>query len=273
MDSGQIVLCRAANPGPLTGPGTNTWVYGRGEVVVIDPGPLQEEHMDKIVAVAAQMGRVSALICTHHHEDHVEGARELSQRIGAPLALFHTRREAMSDLPLHDGDRVLAGQFELAVVHTPGHASDHICLYASRDGVMFTGDHVLSGTTSVIWPPDGDMDEYLTSLEKVLKLAPNRLLPGHGDPIDDPAPALRALLRHRLEREGQILEVLRRKPARPQDLVAELYAEYPREVWEAAAKTVLAHCLRLEKKGRLRRLPTASGPEFGLPGSQGEGPT
>lgn len=264
MDVAKTELIRAHNPGPLTGPGTNTWIYGLGEVVIIDPGPLQQEHLERVVEVAEGMGRVTALICTHHHEDHVEGARELSRLTGAPLALFHTRAEALSDLPLHDGDRILAGQAELTVVHTPGHASDHICLHASRDAVLFTGDHVLSGTTSVIWPPDGDMDYYLTSLEKVAALTPRRLLPGHGDPIEDPASALGELIRHRLERETQVLELLRRGPARPDELVPELYAEYPREVWDAAARTVLAHCLRLERLGVLQRTPTAPGPEFAL---------
>ncbi len=264
MKSGQFEMVRAANPGPLTGPGTNTWIYGWEEVVVIDPGPLQMEHLSRIVATAGRMGRITALVCTHHHEDHVEGARELSRLTGAPLALFHTRAQQLSDLPLHDGDRVLAGRCELSVVHTPGHASDHICLYAARDAILFTGDHVLAGTTSVIWPPDGDMDDYLTSLTRVNALPARMLLPGHGDPIADPKEAVRRLIDHRLEREGQILVALGRGPARPEQLVPHLYSEYPREVWAAAAKTVLAHCLRLEKLGRVWRQQTDAGPEFGL---------
>jgi glyoxylase-like metal-dependent hydrolase (beta-lactamase superfamily II) len=264
MDFAQTELIRAGNPGPLTGPGTNTWIHGRGEVVVIDPGPLQPEHLERVVEVAGRMGRITALICTHHHEDHVEGARELSRLTCAPLALFHTRAQAVSDLPLHDGDTVLAGEAELTVVHTPGHASDHICLHSASDGILFTGDHVLSGTTSVIWPPDGDMDDYLTSLEKVQRLGPRRLLPGHGDPVEDPATVLEELVRHRLAREAQVLALLRRGPASPPALVPELYAEYPRAVWDAAAKTVLAHCLRLEKLGLLEQSASAAGPEFAL---------
>ncbi len=264
MAGGNIELVRAANPGPLTGAGTNTWIYGQDEVVVIDPGPLLEDHLDTVKRVAERRGRIAALICTHHHVDHVEGAQRLSELTAAPLALYHARAKGISDLPLHHGDRVLVGRSELSVIHTPGHASDHICLYSERDRVVFTGDHVLSGTTSVIWPPDGDMDDYLTSLELIRGLGPARLLPGHGDPIEDPASHLLDLADHRLEREAQVLEALRSGPARPEDLVPRLYADYPREVWEPAAKTVLAHCLRLEKLGKVRRLETPGGSEFEL---------
>lgn len=249
-----LIRVGANNPGPLTGPGTNTWIFGQGEVVVIDPGPLMEDHLGKVAKTAASVGRVAAVICTHHHLDHREGADRLCQLTGAPLALFHTAADRPGQLPLYDGDRILAGTAELVALHTPGHARDHLCLLAERERVLFTGDHVLSGTTSMIWPPDGDMSAYMQSLERLLELAVDRLLPGHGEPITDPKVAVASLIAHRLEREAQVLGTLRGGPARPQELVPLLYASYPKDVWDAAAQTTLAHCLKLAAEGRLRQL-------------------
>ncbi|NNM96509.1 MAG: MBL fold metallo-hydrolase [Candidatus Dormibacteraeota bacterium] len=254
-----LTLVRAPNPGPLTGPGTNTWIFGLDEVVVIDPGPLDEEHLRRVVDAAAQVGRVAAVLCTHHHEDHQEGALRLTELTGAPLAVFHRRADRVGNLPLHDQDRILAGRTELVAIHTPGHSSDHLCFLAERERLLFTGDLVLSGTTSVIWPPDGDMGQYLDSLARVSELAVDRLLPGHGEPIDNPGAALETLIRHRQEREAEVLRAFRDGPRRPADLVPELYAGYPEEVLPYAGQTVLAHCLKLAAEGRLR--PLGDGPD------------
>jgi len=257
-----VTLVRAPNPGPLTGTGTNTWIFGLGEALVIDPGPLDEPHLQRVAEAAAQVGRVAAVLCTHHHEDHQAGAERLCELTGAPLAVFHRRADRVGTLPLHHQDRILAGRSELIAIHTPGHASDHLCFLAERERLLFTGDHVLSGTTSVIWPPDGDMAQYLKSLELVAGLAVDRLLPGHGEPMDHPAATLAALIRHRQEREAEILAALEPGPARPSELVLRLYAGYPAEVLPYAAQTVLAHCLKLVAEGRLRRSGAASDPVF-----------
>lgn len=254
MNEAAVILVRANNPGPLTGPGTNTWIFGREEAVVIDPGPLMEDHLAEVASRAAEIGRVAAVICTHHHPDHREGADRLCQMTGAPLGLFQTAADRSGQLPICDGDRILAGTAELVAFHTPGHARDHICLLAERERVLFTGDHVLSGTTSVIWPPDGDMADYIRSLERIQKLAVDRLLPGHGEPIADPKAAVGSLIAHRRERESQVIDALGQGPARPQELVPILYVDYPRAVWAAAAQTTLAHCLKLAAEGRLRQL-------------------
>ena len=264
MDRASLTLVRAPNPGPLTGPGTNTWIFGLEESLVIDPGPLEEQHLQRVAEAACQVGRVAAVLCTHHHEDHRAGAERLCQLTGAPLALFHRRADRAGVLPLHDGDRILAGRAELVAIHTPGHASDHLCFLAERERLLFTGDHVLSGTTSVIWPPDGDMGQYLDSLGRIAELAVDHLLPGHGEPIDDPALAVAALIRHRRDRETQILEAFRPGPARPADLVPSLYQGYPEEVWSYATQTVLAHCLKLTDEGRLRRLGDGEDGAFAL---------
>ncbi len=254
-----IDLVRAPNPGPLTGPGTNSWVFGSGEVVVIDPGPLDKGHLDRLAEVAGGRGRVAAVLCTHHHVDHQEGAEQFALMMDAPLGVFHRRADRAGVLPLEHRDEVLAGETSLTVLHTPGHSRDHLCFLASEERVLFTGDHVLSGTTSVIWPPDGEMAEYLRSLVAIQDLPVDWLLPGHGEPIPEPAAAVRRLLAHRREREAQVLRALATGPRTPEELVRDLYRDYPQDVREAAAQTVLAHCLKLEAEGQLVRATAADG--------------
>lgn len=253
-DSPEIQLVRANNPGPLTGAGTNTWIFGRGETVVIDPGPADELHLQRVLATANQQGRVVMVACTHHHLDHLEGAARFCELVQAPLAVYFRRATAPDTLPVHDGDHLLAGHGELVAVHTPGHASDHLCFLDESSGVLFTGDHVLQGTTSVVAPPDGDMTAYLDSLERVRQLRPSRLLPGHGDPIESAEAAIGELIAHRRQREQQILGQLELGAASPEELVGRLYASYSKELQEVAAGTVLAHLLKLEQEGRVRQV-------------------
>lgn len=254
MATGQVMLIRAPNPGPLTGPGTNTWVFGSGESLVIDPGPANEAHLSRVAEAARTVGPVIAIACTHHHTDHLEGAARLSEMTGAPLAVHFQRTSQAGDLPLHDGDRLLVGRVGLTAIHTPGHASDHLCFFDEISRRLFTGDHVLQGTTSLVVPPDGDMAAYLDSLERVLKLGPLRIHPGHGEVVEDGEAAIRELIDHRLRREAQILDQLRGGAAAPEDLVPRLYSSYPSAVLGMAAGTVHAHLLKLEREGRVRRL-------------------
>ncbi|MGH7612184.1 MAG: MBL fold metallo-hydrolase [Candidatus Dormibacteria bacterium] len=258
----RVERVRAPNAGPLTGPGTNTWMYGEGaEVVVIDPGPRDSGHLERVARRAQARGPVLAVAVTHHHPDHLEGAAELGVMVGAPLARFH-EVAAGDDLGLHHGDRLLAGSGQLVALYTPGHASDHLCFWDPEKRLLFTGDHVLQGTTSVVAPPDGDMARYLESLEHLGQLAPRWLLPGHGEPIEDGQTAITALLAHRRDREQQILAHLREAPRSAAELVPELYSDYPKEVWRQAEQTVLAHLLKLEQEGRARRVGRAKQPRF-----------
>lgn len=261
-----VELVRAPNPGPLTGSGTNTWVYGRGDTVVIDPGPADEGHLAQVVAAATRRGRILAVAVTHHHPDHLEGAARLCELSGAPLAVHFRSAGEPGALPLHDGDRLLVGKSALSAVHTPGHASDHVCFLDEALGILFTGDHVLQGTTSLVAPPDGDMSAYLSSLDRVMRLGPLQLLPGHGEPIADGPGAVRSLIAHRLERESQILGELGGGPAAPAELVPRLYPGYPAEVLGLAAGTVLAHLLKLEREGRVRQLGSGAEARFQLVG-------
>jgi len=247
----EIELVRAPNPGPLTGAGTNTWIYGNDETLVIDPGPADEAHLARVLQVATRRGPVVMVACTHHHIDHLEGAARFCELSGAPLAVHFRRANGTNTLALHDGDRLLVGRNELVAVHTPGHAADHVCFFDEATRVLFTGDHVLQGTTSLVVPPDGDMKFYLESLDRVLQLEPQRLYPGHGEPIEAAAIAIRELIAHRLERQAQILRQLQHGASTPEALVEALYASYPAEVLGMAAGTVLAHLLKLEGEGRV----------------------
>jgi len=249
-----IVRLRAPNPGALTGAGTNTWIYGLGETVVIDPGPADEGHLERVLATATRHGRVVMVACTHHHRDHLEGAARFCELTGAPLAVYFRRATDHRTLPLHDGDRLLVGGGGLVAIHTPGHASDHLCFFEESSRILFTGDHVLQGTTSLVVPPDGDMTAYLSSLDRVLRLRPSRLLPGHGEPIEAAETAITDLIAHRIQREEQILQQLESGPAGPDSLTPRLYASYPPEVLGMAAGTVLAHLLKLEQEGKVRRV-------------------
>jgi glyoxylase-like metal-dependent hydrolase (beta-lactamase superfamily II) len=265
-EAAEILLVRAPNPGPLTGSGTNTWIYGSGETVVIDPGPADESHLERVAESARRQGRVVAVAVTHHHGDHLDGASRLCELTGAPLAVHFRRADQASDLPLHDGDRLLVGDSELEAIHTPGHASDHLCFFDRSARVLFTGDHVLQGSTSLVVPPDGEMAAYLASLERVLQLRPRRLNPGHGESIEDAEGAIRELIAHRLQRETQILDQLRLGPTCPEELVPRLYASYPKAVLGMASGTVLAHLLKLEREGRVRRLAATEPTRFELMG-------
>jgi len=247
----------ASNPGPFTLEGTNTWVIGRDPSLVIDPGPDEPEHLRR---VAAEAQPVAEILLTHHHPDHAPGARSLAELTGARIRAFGPwdGEEAIAD-----GEEVHSGQAEVRAVHTPGHSSDHMVFFEPNDRALFTGDAVLGRGTSVVDPPDGDLAAYLRSLRAMLRLAPAALYPGHGPVVDRAEEKLRDYLAHREERERQVLAGLSEGPRTPQELVPVIYAEYPAELYQAAARSVFAHLLKLAAEGTIVR----TGPEedrFGL---------
>jgi glyoxylase-like metal-dependent hydrolase (beta-lactamase superfamily II) len=241
-----IVRVLAPNPGPYTLEGTNTWVVGApgGPVIVIDPGPDDPGHLDEVARSAGT--HVAAVLVTHDHPDHAPGAAAFAARVGAPL---HAFRLAGAE-HLRDGQRVHAGGLALTAVHTPGHTSDHMAFHVPAEGALFTGDAVLGRGTSFIDPPDGDLGQYLRSLARMQELAPRTIYPGHGPIVLDAGAKLREYLDHRAEREQQIVDAISHGPRTIADLVAEIYAAYPLEVHELAARSVLAHLLKLSADGR-----------------------
>lgn len=256
----------APNPSPLTGPGTNTYLVGRGEVAVVDPGPDDPAHL---AAIRAALGgeRVALVLVTHAHLDHSALAPRLSAETGAPVLAFGDARagrgataEALDlgggegvdagfvpDRRLADGERVEVGGETVTALHTPGHFGNHLS-FALRD-VVLSGDLALGWASTLISPPDGDVSAFLASCERLRALAPRRLLPGHGEAVDDPPARLDWLVAHRREREAQVLAALREAPADAEALVARLYRDTPRQLWPAARRNVLAHLLDLAERG------------------------
>jgi glyoxylase-like metal-dependent hydrolase (beta-lactamase superfamily II) len=242
----------------MTGPGTNTYLVGERELAVVDPGPAIASHLE---AIQAQAGAPIAQIwLTHAHPDHATAVHALQAATGAVLLAWPTPNPtyAIPDLPrpdraLADGDDVTLDGEHYQVLHCPGHASDHVCFFRTADRALFTGDVVVGLGTVVIAPPDGDLRQYLASLERLLALDARVILPGHGDPIEDPRAKLREYIDHRLARERQVLEGLGRGLETIDALVAEIYAAVDKRVHPVAAQQVHGHLLKLLADGTVRR--------------------
>lgn len=252
----RFITLRAHNPGRYTGPtGNNTYLLPGREPALIDAGVGDPAHIISL-EVALAGAPLSRVIVTHAHSDHAAGVEKIAARWPAagflkmPWAEGDGRYPAPWE-PLADGDRVPAGDDELIVVHTPGHAPDHVCLWHEESRMLFSGDLVVQGTTVVIpGGRGGSVVDYLRSLERVLSLQPAALLPSHGRAIYEVEKILREYIGHRHEREGQILDALGNGPATPEEIVALLYPSVHPELRGAARDTVLAHLLKLESEGR-----------------------
>jgi len=259
------VICQ--NPGPFTFTGTGTYIVGRnaGPLAVIDPGPDDDPHLDALVAEIGAAS-VSHVLITHTHKDHCGGARKFAGRVKAPIfgAGPHPVADQAEDAPaleegadyrfrpdavLKDDERVSGDGWTIEAVATPGHLSNHLCFALAEEKALFTGDHVMGWSTTVVAPPDGDMGDYLASLEKLLARDDARYYPTHGAPIDKPRPFVRAVKTHRLMRDGQILEQLRQGRTGIREIVAAVYADIDKRLHGAAALNVQAHLIRLVKTG------------------------
>lgn len=236
----------AHNPGPFTFAGTGTFLIGEGDsVAVIDPGPADDAHLEALLQ-AVEGQTVRHVLVTHGHADHLPLARPFAEAVGAPV-LAHP---ALSpDRDLEDGDRITGDGWTLEVVATPGHAPEHLAFALMEENALFSGDHVIGWSTSVVSPPEGDMDAYIDSLDRVMAAGFDTLWPTHGGPVTDPLPFLTALKAHRLGRDGQVLEVLKRGPSSAREMVPALYAAVDERLWPAAAQSLLAHLIRLERRG------------------------
>ncbi len=268
---------RAPNPSALTGTGTNTYLLGRGRLVLIDPGPLSEVHLRAILAALDPGETLSAILVTHCHLDHTGLAPALSAATGAPIYGFgpaHSGRSALMqslaaqgfptggegfdpafapDHLVRDGARLIFGDIEIDALHTPGHTGCHVCF--GWGGHLFSGDHVMGWSTSLISPPDGDMAQYMASLDRLASHGWTHAWPGHGAPITDPAHRIAELKAHRQLREANLLAALAKGPATPADLTVVLYHDTPPQLWPAAERNVLAQLLKLWQEGQITAAP------------------
>jgi glyoxylase-like metal-dependent hydrolase (beta-lactamase superfamily II) len=250
--SARVTRVLAPNPSPMTLEGTNTYVVaapGSGTAVVIDPGPRDPGHADRVIR--ATLGRrVELVLLTHTHLDHAEGAAALAARVGAPLAALDPGWGTVGAPSLAAGQELRAGGVVLEPLPTPGHAADHCCFWLGAERAMFTGDHILGrGTTVVEWP-GGDMASYLASLEAVGGFEPDRLYPGHGPLVTDPARTIREYLDHRLQREAQVMAALEAGERTPAAMVRRIYADVDPSLHPFAELSVRAHLVKLVREGR-----------------------
>ena len=255
----------APNPSPFTFTGTQTYVVGGGEVAVIDPGPDDERHVAALLS-AVEGERVAAILCTHTHRDHSPASRALAAATGAPIvgcAPFAIeddgpRADASFDFcyapdrVLADGEELEGKGWRLEAVATPGHTSNHLCFALADAGILFTGDHVMGWSTTVVSPPDGDMADYIASLDRLRGRDDAVYLPAHGPPVERPREHLARLIEHRRMRERQILAHLDAGEGRIPAMVAAIYADVDPRLHPAAERSVLAHLVDLERRGIVR---------------------
>ena len=251
----QVWRIVAPNPSPLTGPGTNTYVVGQRRPVVIDPGTRDAAHLERIMDVAG--GVIDRVVCTHSHPDHSPGAAELRERTGAPVSGLPAPRDPHQDpsyapdAVLSDGESVSHPEFRLQVVLTPGHVSNHACLLLEDAGLLFTGDHLMQGTTVVIIPPEGSMRDYLASLLRLQHMPVTALAPGHGAVIPDAQDEIARVIAHRLAREAKLVSALSaRGSATLDDLLPVVYSDVPVTLHVWARYSLLAHAIKLVEDGR-----------------------
>ncbi|WP_430387381.1 MBL fold metallo-hydrolase [Blastomonas fulva] len=257
----------AGNPSAFTYTGTQTYVVGTGtDVAVIDPGPADPAHIDAILATVGE-ARIAAIMCTHTHRDHSPAAAPLAERTGAaiigcaPLMLSDDgprSDEAFDtsyapDRVLADGESVSGDGWTLQAVATPGHTSNHLCLALVESGALFTGDHVMGWSTSVISPPDGDMADYMASLAKLQERSDRVYYPAHGPAVENPAQLVRGMMGHRKQRERQVLRQLEGGPQAIPDMVPQMYKGIDSRLYGAAGRSVLAHLIDLENRRLVSR--------------------
>ena len=252
----------APNPSAFTFTGTQTYIVGTGEVAVIDPGPDSAAHVAALLA-ALEGERIAAILCTHTHRDHSPAARALKAATGAEIvgcaalivddsgpradASFDT--DYAPDRVLADGETVAGPGWTLEAVATPGHTSNHLCFGLAQAQALFSGDHVMGWSTSVVSPPDGDMADYMASLERLMDRDDIVYYPAHGEPIDNPRRLVRGLIGHRRQREGQILRLLGAGAKPVPAMVETMYVGIDPRLHGAAGRSVLAHLIDLERRG------------------------
>ncbi len=248
----------APNPGPMTGPGTNTYLLGEEEVVVLDPGPAIDRHVDAILAAGA--GRIRYIVCTHTHPDHSPAWKAVAEAtdatvIGAlPEGDDHQDETFRPHSTLHHEFELRTPELTLMALHTPGHVSNHYCFLLEEERMLFAGDHIMNGSTVVIIPPGGDMQAYIASLQLLLQYPIDSVAPGHGELIEDSRKEVEKLVDHRLGRERKVLAGLEQLGTSDMDaLVTVVYDDVDPSLHPWAKLSMEAHLIKLEREGRAKR--------------------
>ena len=251
----------AKNPGPFTYTGTGTFIVGTKELAIIDPGPIDDDHLKAIIKTTGK-NKISHIIVTHTHNDHSPLSKPLQEITGAPIYSYFN--EAMDtktnnqfeegydisfkpDVIVKDGDLINGFDWTLEAIHTPGHTSNHMCYSLLEEKILFSGDHVMGWSTTVIVPPDGDMDEYLKSLEKLLDRNDNIYLPTHGKQINNPHDLVNKYIEHRINREEQIIKAIKSGNFKINEMVKIIYSDVDPGLHPAASMSTLAHLNRMIK--------------------------
>lgn len=266
----------AENPGPFTFHGTNSYLIGSKNLIAIDPGPERPEHIDNILR-AATGAKIEAILVTHTHMDHSPGARLLKAKTGAPIIGCKAHQAARDlfkdeinpldassdkahrpDRQLEDGEIFQASEFSLETIETPGHTANHLCVALSGESILFSADHVMGWSTSIVAPPDGSMRDYMSSIDKLLARPENTYLPGHGEVVQNARPYTEDLKQHRLNREAAILSELTRSAATVPEIVSVLYADVDPRLHPAAGLSVFAHLEDLVQRGLVSAMPQLS---------------
>ena len=247
----------AGNSGIFTGPGTNTYLIGNDEVTVIDPGPALPDHIE---AIAQTSTDIKQILLTHTHPDHSPGTKLLQDKIGVPVFALITESSKDQDTTftpervLIDGENLNSENYTIEVIHTPGHASNHLCYLLKEEKLLFTGDHIMDGSTVVISPPDGNMQEYIDSLLKLKKYDLNKIAPGHGELMDDPYATVEWIIQHRIERESKVIEALQLQKSSDLDtLVKDVYSDVDPMLHPIAKWSLESHLIKLINDGVAKR--------------------
>ena len=248
----------ANNGGIFTGKGTNTYLIGKEDITLIDPGPNIPEHIDKILSVGKN--KIKRILVTHTHTDHSPAALPISKKLNIPMFGRLVDRESqwedetfIPDNVLSHGDKISTDEYSLETIHTPGHASNHLCFYIKEIKCLLTGDHIMDGSTVVIAPPDGNMTEYINSLRLLEEYEINYFAPGHGNIMKEPTKTINSIIRHRLSRESKVLRCVEKKQnSNINQLLLLVYDDVPEMLHPIAKMSLLAHLIKLEEDGKLK---------------------
>lgn len=255
--SARVTRVLAANPGVMTGPGTNSYLVGQKEILVVDPGPALPGHVDALIEAAEALGgKIRWIALTHTHQDHAPAALELKERTGAeilgqsPLSGDPAQALIRVDRALAHGDRLQTAEFSLRALHTPGHVGNHLCYLLEEEKLLFSGDHLINGSTVVIIPPSGSMGDYLRSLELLTREDIARIAPGHGDVIDNAQALIQFTIHHRLAREAKVMTKLTPELQTLEALTAQVYDDVSPALHPVARYSLHAHLIKLRDEGK-----------------------